>query len=340
MNKDSKETILVVDDFPENVNILTKILKDDYRVKAAIDGESAIKIAKTSPPDLILLDIMMPGMDGYQVCKILKLDPVTKHIPVIFVSAKNDVEDEAIGFDCGAVDYITKPVRSVLVKKRVRLHLNLFDQKRHLAHEVSERTHELDKSRLDIVNRLGMAAEYKDNETGLHVKRMSIYSKIIALTLGFSDQDAELLQQAAPMHDIGKIGIPDHILLKPGKFEPDEWDIMKTHVNIGGEILKGSESPLLQWAWTIAMTHHEKWDGTGYPNNLSADKIPLIGRIVAVADVFDALTSSRPYKKAWAVDDAANLIKEESGKQFDPDVVNAFFASFDEILKCRELYLE
>lgn len=340
LNKDKKETILIVDDVPENVNILTKFLKTDYRIKAAINGESAIEIAKKSPPDLILLDIMMPGMDGYQVCKALKSDPVTHNIPVIFVSAKNEVEDESIGFDCGAVDYITKPISAILVKKRVRLHLNLYDQKRHLAHEVDERTHELEKSRLDIVNRLGMAAEYKDNETGLHVKRMSEYSKIIALTLGFSQQDAELLKQAAPMHDIGKIGIPDHILLKPGKFEADEWEIMKTHVNIGGEILKEGDSVLLKWAGIIAMTHHEKWDGSGYPNGLKAEEIPLIGRIVAVADVFDALTSSRPYKKAWSIEDACDLIKNESGKHFDPSVVDAFSHSLDRILAYRSQYLE
>jgi putative two-component system response regulator len=283
---------------------------------------------------------MMPGMDGYQVCKTLKADPLTHNIPIIFVSAKNEVEDETLGFECGAVDYITKPVRGSLVRKRVRAHLNLYNQKRHLQNEVKLRTVELEKSQLDLVTRLGLAAEYKDNETGMHVKRMSKYSAIIALEMGLSESDAILIEQAAPMHDIGKIGIPDHILLKPGKFEPDEWEIMKTHVDIGAEILKNGESLLLDWARIIAQNHHEKWNGSGYPQGIKGEGIPLIGRIVAIADVFDALTSSRPYKKAWLVDDAVELIKKESGNHFDPNVVDAFVRSLAKILVVKERYQE
>lgn len=334
------ETVLVVDDIPENVNILTQILKVDYRVKAAINGESAIQIARNDPPDLILLDIMMPDMDGYQVCRTLKSDPLTHNIPIIFVSAKNEIEDEAIGFDCGAIDYITKPISASLVRKRVSAQLNLYDQRRHLQNEVKLRTLELEKSQLDLVSRLGLAAEYKDNETGMHVKRMSKYSGIIAVEMGLSESDAMLIEQAAPMHDLGKIGIPDHILLKPGKFDADEWEIMKTHVNIGAEILKNGESVLLDWACIIAQNHHEKWDGSGYPQGLKGEAIPLIGRIVAIADVFDALTSSRPYKKAWHIDDAVELIKKESGKHFEPKVVDAFIRCLAKILIIKDRYQE
>ncbi|WP_019028032.1 HD-GYP domain-containing protein [Colwellia piezophila] len=340
MKQSNTETVLVVDDLPENVNILTNILKADYRIKAAIDGESAIKIAKKDPPDLILLDIMMPRMDGYQVCKALKADPLTHNIPIIFVSARSEVEDETIGFECGAVDYITKPVNGSLVRKRVRAHINLYNQTRHLQSEVKLRTVELETSQLDLVNRLGRAAEFKDNETGMHVKRMSKYSAIIALEMGLNESDATLIEQASPMHDIGKIGIPDHILLKPGKFEADEWEIMKTHVDIGVQILKSGKSLLLDWACIIAQNHHEKWDGSGYPQSLKGEAIPLIGRIVAIADVFDALTSIRPYKKAWLIDDAVEFIKRESGKHFDPNVVDAFIRSLAKILIVKDRYQE
>lgn len=338
MEGETLATVLIVDDIPDNIDVLRRILRDEYRVKAAISGKAALQLVNNEPPDIILLDIMMPEMDGYQVCRELKANPATRHIPVIFVSAKNEVEDETIGFDCGAVDYITKPVRAPLVRRRVSSHIKLYDQRRHLQEEVKARTADLEKSHLELVDRLGRAAEYKDNETGMHVKRMSVYSKLIALELGYSQEDATQLQHAAPMHDIGKIGIPDGVLLKPGKLDAQQWEVMKTHAQIGYEILKGSQSEVLIWAAEIAISHHEKFDGSGYPNGLVGEEIPLNARIVMVADVFDALTSSRPYKKAWSEEDAIKLINDSAGSHFDPKVVEAFNTCLPEILEIKHAY--
>ncbi len=325
---DTRPLLLLVDDEATNLQVLRHILQDDYRLLFAKDGSKALEMAERERPDLVLLDVMMPGMTGYEVCQALKAQAHLQSIPVIFVTALADVEDEARGFAVGAVDYITKPVSPPIVRARVRTHLSLV------------RMDELRQTRLQIVQRLGMAAEYKDNETGLHVIRMSHFSKVLALAAGFSEAAAEELLNAAPMHDIGKIGIPDAVLRKPGKLDADEWAVMRGHVEIGARIIGEHASGLLKTAQLIALTHHEKWDGSGYPNGLQGEAIPIEGRIVAIADVFDALTSVRPYKAAWSVEQAVALLREESGRHFDPQLVELFIAELPAILAIKERWAE
>jgi putative two-component system response regulator len=326
--QDRRPQLLVVDDEPANLQVLRHILQEDYRLLFAKDGAKALELAAREKPELILLDVMMPGMTGYQVCAQLKATPATSAIPVIFVTALADVEDEAQGFAVGAVDYITKPVSPAIVKARVRTHLSLV------------RVEELRETRLQIVQRLGLAAEYKDNETGLHVIRMSHYSRVLALAAGFSEAQAEELLNAAPMHDVGKIGIPDAVLRKPGKLDGEEWEVMKQHAQIGADIIGEHPSGLLRMAREIALNHHEKWDGSGYPRGISGAEIPVEARIIAIADVFDALTSERPYKKAWPVEEAVQLLREQSGRHFDPELVELFLGQLPAILEIKERWAE
>ena len=335
-----KQTILVVDDVPENIDILKGILQSQYKVKVALNGKKALAIIESSPPDLILLDIMMPDMDGYEVCRRIKGKSSTKDIPIIFVTAKSAETDEAEGFELGAVDYVTKPVSPILVRARVKTQLALYDQNRTLEEKVKQRTSELETTRLEIIRRLGRAAEFKDNETGLHVIRMSYYSAHIARKTGMAEDDVDMLLNAAPMHDVGKIGIPDNIILKPGKLNDDEWKIMRTHPQIGADIIGNHSDGLLHLAREIALTHHEKWDGSGYPAGLVGEDIPFCGRIVAIADVFDALTTERPYKKAWPIEKALAVMEGDSGSHFDPALVDVFLKSIDELLKVRNKYQE
>ncbi|MCU7995576.1 two-component system response regulator [Shewanella glacialipiscicola] len=335
-----KATVLIVDDTPENIDILVGILSDDYKIKVAIDGPRALALVAKSRPDLILLDVMMPGMNGYEVCKLLKQDPLTSHIPVIFVTALSEVADETQGFALGAVDYITKPVSAAVVKARVKTHLALYDQKRLLEQQVKIRTQELEATRFEIIRRLGRAAEYKDNETGLHVVRMSHYARLLAIKLGLPDTFCDLIFNAAPMHDIGKIGTPDAVLKKPGKLNAEEWAIMQQHAVIGAEIIGEHDDPLLTMARRIALTHHEKWDGAGYPYGLVGEDIPLEGRIVAIADVFDALTSQRPYKPAWTIEATMELLESEAGKHFDPKLVAEFKQILPQVVEIRDTHLE
>jgi len=331
----------VVDDTPENIDVLSGVLLPEFKIKAALNGEKALKIAQSeAKPDMILLDIMMPGMDGYEVCRQLKANPLTKRIPVIFVTAKNEESDEKQGLELGAVDYITKPISPAIVLARVHTQLALYDQNRELNRKVNEQTKELQHTRLEIIRRLGRAGEFKDNETGLHVMRMSNYSYALALAAGLSDEDATMVLNASPMHDIGKIGIPDRLLLKPDKLDNKEWDVMQKHPEMGAEIIGGHDSEMLSMAREIALNHHEKYNGTGYPRGLKGEDIPLVARIVTIADVFDALTTERPYKKSWHVDDAINLLKEEAGQHFDPKLVDTFIEIMPEILAMREKYAE
>ncbi len=338
---DGRQTVLIVDDVPENISILNEILNREYTVKAATNGRSALKIASSkNPPDIIILDIMMPEMDGYEVCRRLKAEKVTEHIPVIFITALNDTIDEQKGLELGAVDYIKKPVSPAIVKQRIKTQLDLLDQNIRLEIMVRERTKELEETRLAIIQRLGRAAEFKDNETGMHVIRMSNFSRIIALANGVSENEADLILHAAPMHDIGKIGIPDNILLKPGKLDPDEWEVMKKHPVIGAEIIGEHSSEIMQVARTCAMYHHERFDGTGYPSGLAGKAIPYYARIVAIVDVFDALTSERPYKKAWPLEKAVDYIKEQRGKHFDPDITDSFITTLDNLIDIQKSYPE
>ena len=324
----SHPTLLLVDDEPANLHVLRQILQQDYRLLFARDGQRALQLAREERPDLVLLDVMMPGMTGLDVCRQLKGDPQTLPIPVIFVTALGDTEDESRGFEAGCVDYISKPVSPPVVRARVRTHLSLV------------RAEELRETRLQIVQRLGLAAEYKDNETGLHVIRMSHYCHILARAAGFSEAAAEELLNAAPMHDIGKIGIPDAILRKPGKLDAEEWAVMQQHARIGARIIGEHPSGLLRMARSIALCHHEKWDGSGYPQGLAGEAIPLEARIVAIADVFDALTSERPYKPAWSVEDALALIRREAGSHFDPQLVELFVGQLPAILEVKTRWAE
>ncbi len=335
MSGDNKQTVLVVDDTPENIDVLVGTLKDSYHVKAAINGEMALKIVQGAPPDIILLDIMMPGIDGYEVCRRLKADYTTRHIPIIFITAKSGIQDEIEGLALGAVDYITKPISPPIVKARVSTQLALHDQNRELDRKVKIQTQQLHETRLQVIERLGRAAEYKDDDTGLHVIRMSKYTHILGLAAGMSESEAEMLMNAAPMHDIGKIGIPDHILKKPDKLSAEEFDIMKRHCVIGAEIIGDDTSELLQLAKVVALTHHEKWDGMGYPHGLAGEDIPRVGRIVAIADVFDALTSMRPYKEAWTVEKAVELLQAEAGQHFDPQLVPLFVDALPDVLEIK-----
>lgn len=318
--------VLVVDDEPANLKVMREVLGDQYRLSFAKSGDAALALVEKELPKLILLDIMMPNMSGFEVCQRLKENPQTQHIPIIFVTALADESDEFKGFEIGAVDYITKPISPAIVRARVKTHLSLVQAE------------QLKQAHVDLVHRLGCAAEYKDTDTGEHIVRMSKYSKILALAYGMDEQHAELLRQAAPMHDIGKIGIPDAILLKPGKLTLDEFEHMKEHAQIGAKILANSPSPLLQLAHILALEHHEKWDGSGYPTGLKGEQISLEGRIVAIADVFDALTSKRPYKQAWSIDEALSHIREQAGKHFDPQLVTLFEGQQDAILEVYSLY--
>ncbi|HUR41615.1 MAG TPA: HD domain-containing phosphohydrolase [Verrucomicrobiae bacterium] len=337
----SRPTVLVVDDTPENIDVLNGILKQDYTVRVATSGERALALARTEPtPDIVLLDVMMPTIDGYEVCRRLKADEQTRRIPVIFITAMSEIEDEMRGFELGAVDYISKPVSPPIVRARVRTHLHLYDQKRHLIEVVRQRTHELEETRLQIIRRLGRAAEFKDDETGYHVIRMSHYARMLGLAAGMPEYRCELLFNAAPMHDVGKIGVPDNILQKPGPLTSEEWVIVRRHPAIGAGIIGRHNNEMLEMARVIALTHHEKWDGSGYPRGLKAETIPLVGRIVAIADAFDALTNVRPYKAAWAVEEAVAYLQREAGKHFDPRLVPKFIGLIPQIQTVMSQYSE
>lgn len=336
-------TILVVDDSPENINILTGILKPYYKVKIATSGETAIAITRSDyPPDLILLDIAMPGKNGYEVCAEIKTHLPTRRIPIIFCTALSDMEDEAKGFDAGCIDYITKPVSPPIVLARVRTHLQLYSLNNSLEQKIKERTEEVCRTRLSIIRCLGRAAEHNDNETGFHVLRMAHFCKLLALKAGFSEDDAELLFQAAPMHDVGKIAIPDSILKKQGPLSDDEWKTMKRHVELGVEILEDEDddSELMQMARCVAGGHHEKWDGSGYPLGLAGEDIPITARIATIADVFDALTTERPYKEAWSTDRALRYLRENTGTHFDPTLISHFEQILPEVLAIKSRYAD
>jgi len=334
----TRETILVVDDLPENLDLMANILRDQYRVLIATNGLDALATVRRYTPDLILLDIMMPEMDGYQVCRRLKEDPRSRDIPVIFVSALMEVSNEQTGLDLGAVDFLHKPCHPAIILRRLRIHLDALNQNRALEAKVQKRTRQLEDSRIELIRRLGRAAEYRDNETGTHVIRMSQTTRLLAQAAGLPDTQRELLFLAAPMHDVGKIGIPDSILLKPGKLDVEEWAVMKTHTLFGAEIIGEHDSPLLAMARIVALTHHEKWDGSGYPHGLAGAEIPLEGRIVSIADVYDALTSTRPYKHAWSSEEAIAYLQAETGRSFDPGLVPLFVDLLPQILEIGDRY--
>ena len=340
--------LLIVDDEPVNVKLLERTLaKAGYgHIQSTMDPRLVCDLFELHHYDLILLDLNMPYMDGFAVMRALA-ERFGSQPQVLVLTAQSSQEFRTQALELGARDYVTKPfernellhrVSNLLESKLYREALERLNES--LEQKVQERTAELNETRLQVVRRLGRAAEYRDNETGLHIVRMSKISRLLGQVMGMNEADCDLLLNASPMHDIGKIGIPDHILLKPGKFEPDEWEIMQSHSQIGADILEGAESELLKMARDIALTHHEKWDGSGYPNGLKGEEIPLVGRICAIADVFDALTSERPYKKAWPVEDALQLLQENKGKHFDPALVDAFMDNLAEILTIRDTHKE
>jgi cyclic di-GMP phosphodiesterase len=351
MNSESLNTerILIVDDEPANLRLLDKMLRGQgYHGLVLIDDpREVINLYRTARPALILLDINMPHLDGFQVMEQLKAlnDPLLP--PIIILTAQHGKDYLLRALATGARDFITKPFDRNELLMRVRnlldaqlAHRLVYDQRKMLEEMVQARTEELRHTRLQVVQRLGMAAEYRDEETGNHILRMSHTSALLARAIGWSVGDCELILNASPMHDIGKIGIPDDILLKPGKFESHEWEIMKSHTIIGEKLLGGDDSDLMRMAREIAVTHHEKWDGSGYPNRLAGEAIPQAGRIAALADVFDALVSDRPYKKAWPVESAVSLIKENSGKHFEPNLVEAFLQVLPGVVEIRERFAD
>ncbi len=340
--------ILIVDDQPANVTLIEKMLDIDgyINVIATTDPTQVESIYMEQNSDLVLLDLNMPVMDGYQVlAKIREVDP--DYPPIIVLTAQSDRESRIKALDLGARDFLAKPFDRVELMTRIRNMLEvrimtkaMKNQNAILDGMVKERTKELNDTRLEVIRRLGRAAEYRDDMTGFHIIRMSRYSQLLALAAGMSEAEAEVLLNASPMHDIGKIGIPDSVLLKPGKLDPEEWRIMQTHVDIGVEILTGSDSSLMNMAAEVAQNHHEKWDGSGYPRAIAGEDIPFTGRIVAVADVFDALTTERPYKKAWSVEDAIEFLKEQRGQHFEEKLVDLFIEILPDILNVRDQYSE
>jgi putative two-component system response regulator len=347
-----KPTILVIDDTPDNLTLMSNLLRETYKVKVANSGEKGLKIALSdTPPDLILLDIMMPGMDGYEVCQRLKHNPQSLHIPVIFLTAKTEVEDEKKGLELGAVDYLTKPISPPILMARVKNHLALKtaadflrDQNGFLEQEVAKRTKEIEAIQDVTILAMASMAETRDSETGNHIRRTQFYVKALAEKLRdhprfswfLTEANIKMLFKSAPLHDIGKVGIPDRILLKPGRFEPHEFEIMKTHTTLGhdaiehAEIALGAKVDFLVFAKTIALSHQEKWDGSGYPQGLAGDDIPIAARLMAVADVYDALISRRVYKDGFPIEKAIQIMVEGRGSHFDPDMLDAFLEIQDE----------
>lgn len=362
--KDDAGTILIVDDTPQNLIILGELLQSSYHVRAVGSGADALRAAHSEPrPDLILLDIMMPQVDGYQVLQRLKSDPETSAVPVIFITAMNDPKEEEYGLALGAVDYIVKPFNASIVLARVRTHIELKkardrmrDQNAWLEAEVSRRMDQNQMIQDVSLRALASLVEARDNETGNHILRTKGYVQILAHALARLPKYQHILTpayiamvtKAAPLHDLGKIGIPDHILLKPGKHTPEEWEIMKTHAKIGADAIWRAVKnevdldgvDFLYKAMEIAGNHHEKWDGSGYPAGLCGEDIPLSARMMALADVFDALINKRIYKPAFSIDKATDIIVEGRGKHFDPDVVDAFLASRDEFVTVAQRYAD
>ena len=354
--------ILVVDDEATMRRLLEKLLRlEGYDVVLANSGEQALQEIFTRGADTVLLDMRMPGMSGLDVCREIRAHPRGVHTPIVFITAVNDRELRRKGMEAGADDFLSKPFDEVELLARIRnsVRVKLYydgleQQKEQLERAVGERTaelaaavaqltqiqHDLRASQEETIYRLSRAAEFRDDETGQHLQRMSWYCHLLGSRSGLDEQTCEMLRIASPMHDVGKLGIPDRILLKPGRLTPEEFAVMKTHAEIGYRILHGSEAVPLRMAATIAHTHHEKWDGNGYPRGLKGEEIPLIGRIAAVADVFDALTSSRPYKPAWPLDAALDLMRKSAGSHFDPALIEVFFASLDDVLTIRERFLD
>lgn len=339
MNAGYKPLVLVVDDNVTNLKILNELLSGEYRVRVAFDGESAIRIARASSPDIILLDIMMPGMDGFETCERLKADRETSRVPVMFLTAKNDPESEERGLAVGAIDYLQKPFLPGIVKARIANHLELKFLRDSLEDRVAQRTKDLEQVKDATILGMALLAEYRDRETGEHIQRTRMYMHTLGEALlaeypdAFPGGDLDLLASSAMLHDIGKVAIPDTILLKSGPLTPAEFEVIKGHPTFGAEVLRSTETALgnnafLRYAIDIAQNHHEKWDGSGYPAGLRGDRIPMSARMMALVDVYDALVSRRVYKEPMGHDEACYTILHGSGRtaaaHFSPEILAAF----------------
>ncbi len=342
-------SILIVDDQMTNIMLLENILQAAgyTNVHSTTNSSEVVKLFRDISPDLICLDIRMPEVDGFQVMGQLKIVNKRPYLPILVLTSEEDRATRLRALESGAKDFLNKPFDKVEVLMRIRnlletslLHKENVQQMETLEETVSARTKELEDTQREVIHRLGRAAEYRDNDTGAHIVRMSHYAAILAQAAGMNEEECRLIQQSMPMHDIGKIGIPDEILLKPDKLTDEEWLTMRRHTLIGAELLSGSDSPLLQMAEIIALTHHEKWDGSGYPNKLSGEDIPLPGRICAICDIFDALTSQRPYKEAWAIEKATEHIRELSGSHLDPQLVELFEDMLPLMLEVHRTYVD
>ncbi|MCA9470693.1 MAG: response regulator [Nitrospirales bacterium] len=341
--------VLIVDDQMTNIMLLENILQSAgyTNIHSTTESTDVVRLYREMNPDLICLDIRMPEVDGFQVMGQLKIVNKRPYLPILVLTSEEDRGTRLRALESGAKDFLNKPFDKVEVLMRIRnlLETSLLhkENKRYmetLEETVLTRTQALEDTQREVIHRLGRAAEYRDNDTGSHIVRMSHYAAILAQAAGMTEEECKLVQQAMPMHDIGKIGIPDDILLKPDQLTSEEWHTMRRHTLIGAELLSGSDSPLLQMAEIIALTHHEKWDGSGYPNKLSGEDIPLPGRICAICDIFDALTSQRPYKEAWAVEDAIKHIHELSGTHLDPHLVERFEDMLPLMLEVQRTYVD
>jgi putative two-component system response regulator len=359
-----KQTILVVDDTPENLDVIKELLTDEYTLLFATNGKLTLTITGTQKPDLILLDIMMPVMDGYEVCHRLKANPATRDIPIIFITAKAEIEDETRGLSMGAADYITKPISPAILKARIITQLTLIKARDYLKKQnllleekIAERTREISIIQDVTMVAMGALAETRDPETGNHIRRTQNYVRLLAeklqnhprFTEYLPPEVIQLLHKSAPLHDIGKVGVPDHILLKPGKLTYEEFEIMKEHPVCGHNAIIAAESILdevqlgqsfLHLAKEIAYGHHEKWDGSGYPEGISGDDIPVSARLMAIADVYDALISRRVYKEPFSQEKSVAIIKEGRGNHFDPDMVDAFMQNADAFFEIAQQYID
>ncbi|MBI5164983.1 MAG: response regulator [Magnetospirillum sp.] len=342
--------VQIVDDNETNLVLLSQIVRrvaDDLEIETFLDPVAALDACTARMPDMILVDYMMPDVDGHEFVRRVRAMPPSREVPIVMVTAAGERPVRQKALELGATDFLAKPVDPSEVKARLlnllalrRSHLRLKDQNRWLADEVRKATKVIADREEELIVRLSKAAEFRDPETGAHIHRMAYYSKLIAVNLGLDEVTCDFILRAAPMHDVGKLGIPDGILLKPGRLDRHEFEVMQRHAAIGHDILCGSESALIRLGAEIALSHHEKWDGSGYPKKLAGEAIPLNGRIVAVADVFDALTSERPYKKAWTLEDARALLVDGRGSHFDPACVDAFLNSWDEVQVIRERFAD
>ena len=355
--KEEKPVVLVVDDVQDNLDLASALLRRQYNVKTAASGDEALAMVRAEPPDIILLDVMMPGIDGYETCAWLKADAKLKQIPVIFLTAMSETEDEERGFSLGAVDYIIKPLSPTLLLARVKTHLELKytrdclkERNTYLEEEITRRIEEVTVLQEVAINAMASLAETRDSETGVHIQRVCHYVKELALNLRHKSFHEEtltleniyLMTKSAPLHDIGKMGIPDMILWKPARLSPEEFALIKKHPGIGKRAIEGAEKLLgtsdtfLKFAKEMAYSHHERWDGSGYPEGMAGEDIPVSARLMAMADVYDAIISRRVYKNPIPHEEAVEIIRAESGKQFDPAVVDAFLELADHFQSISE----